>query len=57
MQQLTDTSDRKPVEYEKPEVADFGSLFELTAGGFGGPRQDCIWPTKDGWLCGWRSFS
>ncbi len=57
MQQEKDTNVREPVEYAKPEVTDFGSLVELTAGGFGGPRQDCIWPTKDGWLCSRRNFS
>jgi hypothetical protein len=57
MQHQETATEQKPVEYTKPEVSDFGSLFELTAGGFGGPRQDCIWPTKDGWLCGRRDFS
>jgi hypothetical protein len=28
-----ETQKPEPVEYEKPEVKDFGDLFELTAGG------------------------
>lgn len=34
----------KPIEYEKPEVKDFGDLFELTAGGFIRGNADQLYP-------------
>jgi hypothetical protein len=36
----------KPIEYEKPEVKDFGDLFELTAGGTESGGFDQLWPNN-----------
>jgi hypothetical protein len=36
----------KPVDYEKPEVKDFGDLFELTAGGTLHGGFDQLWPNN-----------
>jgi hypothetical protein len=57
MRREEETRDQRPQECAKPEVADYGSLLELTAGAWGGPRQDCLFPNRDGWLCGRRQFS
>jgi hypothetical protein len=35
------------IEYEKPEVKDFGDLRELTAGGFRLRDMDSLWPNQE----------
>jgi hypothetical protein len=40
------SEDRKPVEYEAPEVTDYGKLTDITAGQASGNFTDKTFPTN-----------